>query len=69
MNKLVSALLIGGVGLGIAISGMASPAKIPELFDVAGAWDRACLRHGRGWLSLSSATGWSLPAGASRAGI
>ena len=40
MNKLVSALLIGGVfGLGIAISGMANPAKILNFFDVAGAWD------------------------------
>jgi uncharacterized protein len=40
MNKLVSALLIGGVfGLGIAISGMANPAKILNFFDIAGAWD------------------------------
>ena len=40
MNKLVSALLIGGVfGLGIAISGMANPAKILNFFDLAGAWD------------------------------
>ncbi len=40
MNKLVSALVIGGVfGLGIAISGMANPAKILNFFDVAGAWD------------------------------
>ena len=40
MNKLVSAFLIGGVfGLGIAISGMANPAKILNFFDVAGAWD------------------------------
>ena len=40
MNKLVSALLIGVVfGLGIAISGMANPAKIFNFFDVAGAWD------------------------------
>jgi uncharacterized protein len=40
MNKLVSAFLIGGVfGLGIAVSGMANPAKIFNFFDVAGAWD------------------------------
>ena len=40
MNKLVSAFLIGGVfGLGIAVSGMANPAKILNFFDVAGAWD------------------------------
>ena len=40
MNKLVSAFVIGGVfGLGIAISGMANPAKILNFFDLAGAWD------------------------------
>ena len=40
MNKLVSAFLIGGVfGLGIAVSGMANPAKILNFFDIAGAWD------------------------------
>ena len=40
MNKLVSALLIGGVfGLGIAISGMANPAKVFNFFDIAGNWD------------------------------
>src|SRR6476620_1402648 len=40
MNKLVSALVIGGVfGLGIAVSGMANPAKILNFFDIAGAWD------------------------------
>ena len=40
MNKLVSAFLIGAVfGLGIAISGMANPAKVFNFFDVAGAWD------------------------------
>jgi uncharacterized membrane protein YedE/YeeE len=40
MSKLVSALLIGGVfGLGIAISGMANPAKVFNFFDLAGNWD------------------------------
>ena len=40
MSKLVSAFLIGGVfGLGIAISGMANPAKVFNFFDVAGDWD------------------------------
>src|SRR5690349_8688379 len=40
MNKLVSALLIGGIfGLGIAISGMANPAKVFNFFDIAGSWD------------------------------
>ena len=40
MNKLVSAFVIGGVfGLGIAISGMANPAKILNFFDSPAAWD------------------------------
>lgn len=37
---LLSALLIGLVfGAGIAVSGMANPAKVLNFFDVAGAWD------------------------------
>jgi uncharacterized membrane protein YedE/YeeE len=40
VSKLVSAFLIGGVfGLGIAISGMANPAKVFNFFDIAGNWD------------------------------
>ena len=40
MSKLLSAIIIGGVfGLGIAISGMANPAKIFNFFDVFGTWD------------------------------
>ena len=40
MNKLVSALLIGALfGLGIAIAGMANPAKVLNFFDIAGTWD------------------------------
>jgi uncharacterized membrane protein YedE/YeeE len=40
MNKLVSAFVIGGIfGLGIAISGMADPAKVLNFFDLAGSWD------------------------------
>ncbi|MBO6638420.1 MAG: YeeE/YedE family protein [Roseitalea sp.] len=38
--RIVSALLIGAIfGLGIAISGMANPAKVINFFDVAGTWD------------------------------
>ncbi|MFM2282008.1 MAG: hypothetical protein RLZZ444_4239 [Pseudomonadota bacterium] len=38
--KYVSALLIGAIfGLGIAISGMANPAKVLNFFDLAGTWD------------------------------
>lgn len=40
MTKLVSALIAGMVfGLGIAISGMANPAKVQNFFDLAGTWD------------------------------
>ena len=40
MNKLVSAFLIGALfGLGIAIAGMANPAKVLNFFDIAGTWD------------------------------
>lgn len=38
--KHLSALLVGAVfGLGIALSGMANPAKVLNFFDVAGDWD------------------------------
>lgn len=40
MKKIVSALAIGGIfGVGIAVSGMANPAKVLNFFDVAGTWD------------------------------
>jgi uncharacterized membrane protein YedE/YeeE len=38
--RLVSTYLIGLIfGVGIAISGMANPAKVLNFFDVAGSWD------------------------------
>lgn len=38
--RVLSAFAIGLIfGLGIALSGMASPAKVLNFFDVAGAWD------------------------------
>lgn len=38
--KNISALFIGMIfGLGIAISGMANPAKVLNFFDIAGIWD------------------------------
>jgi uncharacterized membrane protein YedE/YeeE len=44
MSKLLSAFVIGGVfGLGIAISGMANPAKVLNFFDLAGTWDPSLL--------------------------
>lgn len=40
MLRLVSALAIGLVfGAGIALSGMANPAKVLNFFDFAGTWD------------------------------
>lgn len=40
MNKLISVGLTGAIfGLGIAISGMANPAKVLNFFDIAGSWD------------------------------
>lgn len=40
MARLLSALAIGLIfGAGIAISGMANPAKVLNFFDVAGSWD------------------------------
>ena len=38
--KHLSALLIGGIfGIGIALSGMANPAKVQNFFDPFGTWD------------------------------
>ena len=40
MARILSAFLIGLIfGTGIALSGMANPAKVLNFFDVAGTWD------------------------------
>lgn len=40
MKRLLSSLVIGAIfGLGIAISGMANPAKVLNFFDLFGTWD------------------------------
>jgi uncharacterized membrane protein YedE/YeeE len=40
MQKFILSGLVGALfGLGIAISGMANPAKVLNFFDVAGTWD------------------------------
>lgn len=40
MARLLSSLVIGALfGLGIAISGMANPAKVLNFFDLLGTWD------------------------------
>jgi uncharacterized membrane protein YedE/YeeE len=38
--NIIAALFIGAIfGLGIALSGMANPAKVLNFFDIAGTWD------------------------------
>lgn len=40
MQKVIFAALIGLIfGAGIAVSGMANPAKVLNFFDFAGTWD------------------------------
>lgn len=40
MIKLLSSLIIGAIfGIGIALSGMANPAKVLNFFDLFGTWD------------------------------
>lgn len=44
MQKIISALVIGVIfGTGIALSGMANPAKVLNFFDIAGTWDPSLL--------------------------
>ena len=44
MSKIISALLIGAIfGLGIALSGMANPAKVINFFDLAGTFDASLI--------------------------
>ena len=40
MIRLLSSVMIGAIfGIGIAISGMANPAKVLNFFDLFGTWD------------------------------
>ncbi|MBC7281868.1 YeeE/YedE family protein [Hoeflea sp.] len=60
MQKLISSGLIGAIfGLGIAISGMANPAKVLNFFDVAGSWDPSLIFVMGGAL-LTTALGYRL---------
>lgn len=64
MNKLISALLIGGLfGAGIAISGMINPAKVLNFFDLAGTWDPSLIFVMGGAL-LTAAAGYRIVFGA-----
>ena len=60
MAKLFFSGLIGAIfGLGIAISGMANPAKVLNFFDVAGSWDPSLIFVMGGAL-LTTALGYLL---------
>ncbi|MVA99531.1 YeeE/YedE family protein [Nitratireductor sp. CAU 1489] len=62
--KIVSAFLIGGLfGIGIALSGMANPAKVLNFFDVAGTWDPSLIFVMGGAL-ITTAIGYRLIFGA-----
>lgn len=62
--RLLSALLIGAIfGLGIAISGMANPAKVINFFDFAGTWDPS-LAFVMGGALITTAIGYRLVFGA-----
>lgn len=64
MPKLFLSLVTGAIfGLGIAISGMANPAKVLNFFDVAGIWDPSLIFVMGGAL-LTTALGYRLVFGA-----
>ncbi|MEQ8308920.1 MAG: YeeE/YedE family protein [Hoeflea sp.] len=64
MQKLISAGLAGAIfGLGIAISGMANPAKVLNFFDIAGSWDPSLIFVMGGAL-LTAALGYRIVFGA-----
>ncbi|MCP4381446.1 MAG: YeeE/YedE family protein [Hyphomicrobiales bacterium] len=58
--RIISALLIGMIfGIGIAISGLANPAKVLNFFDVAGSWDPSLILVMGGAL-ITTAIGYRL---------
>lgn len=64
--RIVSALIIGAIfGLGIAISGMANPAKVINFFDLAGTWDPSLIFVMGGAL-VTTAIGYRVVFGARR---
>ncbi|QDY99114.1 YeeE/YedE family protein [Nitratireductor mangrovi] len=64
MPKLLSAFIIGAIfGLGIALSGMANPAKVLNFFDIAGTWDPS-LAFVMGGALVTTAIGYRLVFGA-----
>ncbi|MEZ7813992.1 MAG: YeeE/YedE thiosulfate transporter family protein [Paracoccaceae bacterium] len=62
--KYVSSIIAGGIfGIGIAISGMANPAKVINFFDVFGAWDPSLI-FVMGGAMLTAMIGYRLVFGA-----
>lgn len=60
MNKFVFSLVTGAIfGTGIAVSGMANPAKVLNFFDFAGTWDPSLIFVMGGAL-LTTAIGYRL---------
>ena len=60
MARMLSALVVGLVfGSGIALSGMANPAKVLNFFDFAGAWDPS-LAFVMGGALIVTAIGYAL---------
>ena len=55
MPKVIATFLIGCIfGLGIAISGMANPAKVANFFDIAGSWDPSLIFVMAGALAVTA---------------
>lgn len=69
MSRLVSAFFIGIVfGVGIAIAGMANPAKVLNFFDLAGTWDPSLIFVMGGAL-VTAAIGYRIVFGARAAPV
>lgn len=67
MQRILSALLAGVVfGLGIALSGMANPAKVMNFFDPLGTWDQS-LAFVMGGALATAAVGYRVLFGLRRA--
>lgn len=62
--KILTSLIIGAIfGIGIAISGMANPAKVLNFFDLAGTWDPS-LAFVMGGALITTAIGYRVVFGA-----
>ena len=67
MNRILFALVAGLIfGLGIALSGMANPAKVLNFFDVFGTWDPS-LAFVMGGALITTAIGYRVVFGRAKA--